>query len=89
MTRHNRPERNKEVRVATESDKLVNGRFLVPARADWLDAFRHELLAFPNGRHDDQVDSLTLFLEWTGSRMGRGWQERKMHGGRRPGRRRR
>lgn len=82
-----RPEHNKEVRVATQSDKLVNGRFLVPDRADWLAPFRHELQAFPNGRYDDQVDSLTLFLEWTSSRPGRRWQERTLHGGRRPGRR--
>ena len=79
-----RPEQNKEVRVATQSDKLVNGRFLVPARADWLAAFRHELQAFPNGRYDDQVDSLTLFLEWTGSRRGRCWRKRMLHGGRPP-----
>lgn len=82
-----RPELNKEIRVVTQTDKLVNGRFLVPARADWLEAFRHELQAFPNGRYDDQVDSLTLFLEWIGSRRGRAWQAHTLHGGRRGGRR--
>ena len=24
-----------------------------------------EILAFPNGRHDDQIDSLSQFLAWT------------------------
>jgi len=26
---------------------------------DWLDSFLLELLAFPHGRHDDQVDSVS------------------------------
>lgn len=30
-----------------------------PAAAPWLDAFEHELLAFPRGAHDDQVDCLS------------------------------
>jgi hypothetical protein len=27
-----------------------------PAEAPWLETLEHELLSFPNGRHDDQVD---------------------------------
>jgi predicted phage terminase large subunit-like protein len=37
---------------------------LLPAEAPWLDEFRTELLRFPQGRHDDQVDSLSQFLAW-------------------------
>jgi predicted phage terminase large subunit-like protein len=33
------------------------GRY-VPADAPWLPDLRAELLAFPTGRHDDQVDAL-------------------------------
>jgi hypothetical protein len=29
-----------------------------------LDTNRTEFLGFPNGRHDDQVDSTTQFLKW-------------------------
>ena len=29
----------------------------LPESAPWLKDFQNELLAFPNGRHDDQVDS--------------------------------
>ena len=30
----------------------------------WLGEFLTELLSFPNGRHDDQVDSVSQFLRW-------------------------
>jgi len=30
--------------------------------APWLDAFEHELLAFPNGTHDDQVDVIAYMV---------------------------
>jgi hypothetical protein len=32
----------------------------VPAQASWYPAFRSELLTFPSGKHDDQVDALGL-----------------------------
>jgi hypothetical protein len=40
------------------------GRILLPQEASWLADFENELLAFPSGRYDDQVDALLLFLEW-------------------------
>jgi phage terminase large subunit-like protein len=36
----------------------------MPRSAEWLEEFRLELLQFPRGRHDDQVDSLSQFLAW-------------------------
>ena len=36
----------------------------LPANAPWLDDFLLELLAFPHGKHDDQVDSTSQFLKW-------------------------
>jgi hypothetical protein len=30
----------------------------------WLAPLLHELLAFPNARNDDQVDSVSQFLKW-------------------------
>lgn len=85
------PTVDKETRLAAQTAKLESGNFLIPAQADWLPAFRHELMAFPNGRHDDQVDSLAQFLDWIGERRGRSWQQRQLNGGkpvRRYGRRR-
>jgi YD repeat-containing protein len=38
------------------------GRILLPNEAPWLADFEHELLAFPYGGYDDQVDALLLFL---------------------------
>ena len=32
----------------------------VPVHAPWYPAFRAELLSFPAGKHDDQVDALGL-----------------------------
>ena len=33
---------------------------IVPTQAHWYPAFRAELLSFPAGKHDDQVDALGL-----------------------------
>ena len=30
--------------------------------------FQTEMLTFPQGRHDDQVDSLSQYLAWAGQR---------------------
>ena len=37
----------------------MNGLYL-PANAPWVPSFRRELLLFPAGSHDDQVDALGL-----------------------------
>ena len=49
---------------------LESSQALLPERAPWLDDFLAELLAFPGGRHDDQVDSVSQALAWAGER----WQ---------------
>jgi len=58
------PTRSKLDRVAGCTVQLQTGAFLLPASAEWLPPLRHELLAFPDGRNDDQVDALTQFLEF-------------------------
>jgi hypothetical protein len=40
----------------------------LPRSATWLDEFKSELLQFPHGRHDDQVDRLSQFLGWVRKR---------------------
>jgi len=43
---------------------IENGFVHVPERAPWLAPYLAELTAFPNGKHDDQVDSTTQMLDW-------------------------
>ncbi len=63
-----KPVGSKKDRVAAQSAKIETGHVHLPSYADWLDCFLLELLAFPHGRYDDQVDSVTQFLKWTGRR---------------------
>jgi predicted phage terminase large subunit-like protein len=63
-----KPEGSKADRMVAESAKIEAGHVLLPRQAEWLDTFLLELLAFPNGRHDDQVDSVSQFLKWAALR---------------------
>ena len=69
------PVDDKVTRFEAQTAKLETGNFLVPVEAPWLEDFRRECLAFPGAKYDDQVDSMTQFLAWTGSRRGRGFTE--------------
>ena len=62
--RHGAPEGDKVMRMSAQSAKIEAGYVLLPERAPWLQDFRTEILQFPHGRHDDQVDSLSQFLMW-------------------------
>jgi predicted phage terminase large subunit-like protein len=59
-----KPEGSKQDRVAAQSAKMEAGHVHLPKDALWLNDFLNELLAFPNARHDDQVDSVSQFLCW-------------------------
>src|SRR5262249_16947377 len=59
-----RPKDDKETRMARQQGRFEAGRILLPHEAPWLPEFENELLAFPYGRYDDQVDALLLVLEW-------------------------
>jgi predicted phage terminase large subunit-like protein len=72
------PRLSKLDRVAACTTQLQSGDFILPDAADWLPALRSELLAFPDGAHDDQVDALTQFVEfcfrrkeWAGTYVGK------------------
>jgi predicted phage terminase large subunit-like protein len=58
------PKDDKETRLSRHQGRFEAGRILLPVDAPWLADFEIELLAFPNGRYDDQVDALLLFLDW-------------------------
>lgn len=51
--------------MAACSARIEAGSVLLPEFSLWLDEFRTELLAFPNGSHDDQVDARSQLINWT------------------------
>jgi predicted phage terminase large subunit-like protein len=57
-----RPDRDKITRMSIQSSKFEAGLVHLPERAPWLTEFETELFAFPNSRHDDQVDSVSQAL---------------------------
>jgi predicted phage terminase large subunit-like protein len=59
---------DKIVRVAQMTAMFEAGRVHLPAEAAWLAEYVKELLGFPNGRYDDQVDSTSQFLNWFAER---------------------
>ena len=59
-----KPAGDKVVRMAAQSAKIEAGEVCLPRHAKWLDDLRTEILAFPHGVHDDQVDSISQALSW-------------------------
>lgn len=52
--------RDKATRAQAFRGRMVQGKVYLPKKAPWLDSFLHELLIFPAGKHDDQVDCCSL-----------------------------
>lgn len=61
---------SKDVRAAQQLPLFESGRVLFPVQAPWLDDLQAELCAFPNGRHDDQLDSVIQALQQLEERAG-------------------
>ena len=55
---------DKVMRMHGQSVRFEAGSVYLPKAAPWLEELLTELLAFPAGRHDDQVDSISQALEW-------------------------
>lgn len=70
-----RAERDKIVRLEAQSAVIEAGHVLLPEAAPWLDDFQLEVLSFPHGRHDDQVDSVSQFLGWAAEQR---WHRRSI-----------
>lgn len=89
-----RPLGDKESRVAAQTARIEGGCLVLPETAPWKDEFLKEILAFPSSPHDDQVDSMSQFLEWAARRerierlrLPRDFQRRdikRQYGGPRP-----
>lgn len=62
------PKLDKVTRFSACSVMFENGTVMLPKYASWLTDLEHELLNFPNSPHDDQVDSISQFLNWLSNR---------------------
>jgi hypothetical protein len=58
------PKCEKIIRLHSPTAVIESGFVHLPETAPWLAEYLHELTVFPNGKHDDQVDSTAQFLEW-------------------------
>lgn len=65
------PKISKEERLAAQVERLYAGKARFPVEAPWLEEFRRELVTFPGSKYDDQVDSVSQFLEWASDHRGR------------------
>jgi len=58
------PTMDKIMRLHAQTTAIENGFVYIPETAPWLVEYLHEISVFPNGKHDDQVDSTAQFLDW-------------------------
>ncbi len=56
------PRGDKALRAELVTPMLERGEVGIPYAAPWLDDFYNEVLGFPAGKYNDQVDSMTQFL---------------------------
>jgi predicted phage terminase large subunit-like protein len=62
VTRY-QPQSDKVMRMHAQTAMIENGFVYLASAASWLAQYLHELTTFPNGRHDDQVDSTAQMLD--------------------------
>lgn len=58
------PQGGKDSRAQAASPAVQSGNWFLPEGADWLEPFVNEFRDFPNGLHDDRVDSLSQLEIW-------------------------
>jgi len=59
---------NKTARLLAQAARFEAGQVYLPRSAGWLADYLSELLAFPAGRNDDQVDSTSQALKYLTAR---------------------
>lgn len=67
---------NKQTRMSIQSAKFASGKVFFPREAAWLEDLETEIFSFPNGRHDDQVDSISQALAHEISTYG--WNDKNL-----------
>jgi predicted phage terminase large subunit-like protein len=63
VTRY-QPTIDKVMRLNAQTGMMESGFVYIPEAAPWLAEYLHEMMVFPKGKHDDQVDSTAQFLDW-------------------------
>lgn len=63
-----KPKTDKLTRAQVTIAPFQAKRIILPEDAEWLPELIAELLSFPTGRYDDQVDCIIQFLEWEADR---------------------
>jgi predicted phage terminase large subunit-like protein len=58
------PNQDKIMRMYACCNVIENGCVYLPEEAEWLTEYKSELTVFPNGKHDDQVDSTSQAIDW-------------------------
>jgi predicted phage terminase large subunit-like protein len=56
---------SKEFRFDRVTPMIEGGQVFLPIHASWLADYMKELVSFPSGKHDDQVDMTSQYLEHT------------------------
>jgi len=63
---------SKEFRFDQVTPMFEAGQVYLPERASWLPDYEKEIVSFPLGKHDDQVDATSQYLKWARKRGRRG-----------------
>jgi len=66
-----RPRYGKEARLLAQSARFEAGQVHIAENQDWTADYVSELLAFPYGRNDDQVDATSQALDYLTARAAR------------------
>jgi predicted phage terminase large subunit-like protein len=73
-----KPDGHKVTRMSVELTKFERGSVFFPRNAPWLYDLEAEVFAFPNARHDDQVDSISQALAYISSSCE--WTDESLEG---------
>jgi predicted phage terminase large subunit-like protein len=65
-----KPRGSKVERLEAQTAVMEAGLVFLPASAAWKEDYLFELMLFPAGRHDDQVDSTSQALGWFANNNG-------------------
>jgi predicted phage terminase large subunit-like protein len=54
----------KKIRIDNSTGYIANGNIFIPKEATWLFDFEQQIMQFPNGKHDEDLDCLAQFITY-------------------------